>query len=160
MVSTVEQNGIYHCLNRIFSELNQEYFSSEIFAEIAWGQAGSFAGRRRTSIRLGSYHIKNKFITIHPALDQAFVPRICVARIVYHEMLHQKHETIRVRGKNRIHTPAFKQEEKLFSAAELADKWFKANLEKILKFNPLHQRYLTPAEDHGIRPKVAGIAQR
>lgn len=160
MLPITEPNGIYHCLNSIFHELNHEYFLGAISADIAWGKSGSFTGKRRTSIRLGSYHIKNRFITIHPALDQAFVPKLCVARIVYHEMLHQKHGCIRVGKKNRIHTPGFKKEEKLFIAAEATDQWFKANLEKILKFNPLCQRYLTPGKDHGITPTVAGIAQR
>lgn len=155
-----KSQGIYHCLATIYQKLNIEYFHDSIDARIGWGQAAKLLGQRRRSIRLGSYHLEKQQITIHPALDQAMVPQLCVARVVYHEMLHQKHGSIRVGGQNRVHTAAFKKDEALFIGASAADQWIRGNLEKILSFNPVHQRYLTTAIDHGITPKVAGIAQR
>lgn len=134
MSQKLKSSGAYHCLLSIYEELNRSYFSDTIGASIVWGKTGSFTGKRRVTIRLGSYHTEKKLITIHPALDQAIVPRLCVARIVYHEMLHEKHQVIRRNGKNSIHTPQFKAEEALFAAADLTDQWIKANLEKILSF--------------------------
>ena len=130
--------GIYHNLDIIYAHLNALYFESQISASIAWGRHRTSPNRRKYSIRLGSYEPNSRHITIHPALDQAAVPRLCVERIVYHEMLHQKFPEKRVsRSKRSIHTPEFRAAEKLFLGADLADAWFKSNIEQILAYAPL-----------------------
>lgn len=132
------QRGVYHDLGDIYDRLNLIYFENRIKATITWGRHRSNANGRKYSIRLGSYCIQDKLITIHPVLDQASVPRLCVERIVYHEMLHQAHPAKRVsRTRTSIHTPEFRAAEALFIGAQLADGWFKTNLERILHFSPL-----------------------
>lgn len=130
--------GVYHNLDQIYAQLNHFYFDNSVNATLAWGRHRAPVRGRKYSIRLGSYDPKGRSIIIHPALDQALVPRLCVERIVYHEMLHQKHPSIRIsRHRHSIHTPDFKAAEKRFLGAELADAWFKSNLDKILHFAPL-----------------------
>jgi hypothetical protein len=130
--------GIYHDLSSLYIRLNAEYFDGQIDAQITWGKWGPARSRFR-SIRLGSYDSSRRLITIHPAMDQASVPRICVERIVYHEMLHQKHPTKRgPDGRRSIHTPEFRTSEKIFSGGDIADQWFKLNLERIMRHRPQH----------------------
>jgi hypothetical protein len=131
------QRGVYHDLGEIYRRLNHTYFENRINATITWGRHRSSAGGRKYSIRLGSYESNARLITIHPVLDQASVPRLCVERIVYHEMLHERHPAKRIRGRRSIHTPEFKAAEALFIGATLADDWFKTNLDRILRFAPL-----------------------
>ena len=130
--------GVYHDLNEIYLTLNSHYFNSRVDATVTWGRHRSHRNSKKYSIRLGSYDMESGSITIHPVLDQASVPRLCVERIVYHEMLHQTCPARRVsRDRLRIHTAEFRAAERLFIGAELADSWFKSNLEKILHFAPL-----------------------
>ncbi len=124
--------GVYHNLEAIYEELNRQYFSGNIDAKIAWGKHAPTSSRRR-SIKLGSYCYDRKHIVIHPALDQACVPRVCIERVIHHEMLHQYYPARQSRGRRRcVHHAEFRAAEKLFSEAELADRWFKDNLNRLL----------------------------
>lgn len=126
--------GVYHNLLILFEKLNFDYFQGEIDASIAWGKKVSNKSARR-SITLGTYCDRKRHITIHRALDQALVPKLCVERIVHHEMLHQIYPTERGRqGRRIIHTRAFRQAEKTFTGGALADRWIRQNLDKILTF--------------------------
>ncbi len=127
----VKPLGIYHNLEIIFAQMNGLYFEEQIRAQIIWGRQIRARSRAFRSIRLGSYCPQKKLITIHPALDQACVPRVCVERVVFHEMLHQKHEQ-NLRKTKRIHTRAFLDEERRFTHLETADTWFKHNLNRVL----------------------------
>ncbi len=125
--------GVYHDLEAIFHKINELYFANQITAKIVWGKRSPGAALRRSSIRLGSYDPNHRLITIHRALDQARVPRICVERVVHHEMLHQQYPARKERGRRRqIHTPEFKQAEALFLHAAAADRWFQENLNELL----------------------------
>lgn len=127
--------GAHHDLGEIFAELNHEYFQQTIAADLTWGVGGSFRGQSRSSITLGSYDYRAKRITIHPVLDQKEVPRLCVARIVHHEMCHARHPAEESPGGRRlVHTPAFRREEARFAGARQADSWLDANLESILRY--------------------------
>ena len=109
-----------------------------ISADITWGAS---AGRRRTSITLGTYDDRASRIQIHPALDQAFVPRLCVARIVHHEMLHAKHPpSVGRDGRRVVHGAAFRKEETTFPGASEADVWFDLNLERLLRYRQKRTR--------------------
>lgn len=128
----IGRRGIYHDLEEIFHRVNEAYFDCAIDATITWGKRPN-ALSRRTSIQLGSYHPNKRLITIHPVLDQAIIPRLCVERIVHHEMLHQHLPAEKKRGQRRqIHTPEFRRAEALFHHAERADRWFKDNLDLLL----------------------------
>jgi hypothetical protein len=124
--------GRHHDLQAIYDRLNTQMFAGALEARITWGP-GAGSGRRRRSIKMGSFAVEDRVIRIHPALDQDNVPEFFVAWIVYHEMLHGKHEVRRANGRRRFHTRAFLDEEKTFPDYERACAWEKANLDRLLR---------------------------
>jgi predicted metal-dependent hydrolase len=129
---TLRTEGRYHDLQAIYDRLNAERFGGNLEARITWGPVASRRHRRR-SIKMGSFAVEDRIIRIHPALDQDCVPAYFVAWIVYHEMLHGKHEVLRENGRRRFHTPAFLEEERTFPDYDRACAWEKANLDRLLK---------------------------
>jgi predicted metal-dependent hydrolase len=127
---TLRTEGRYHDLQRIFERLNAEYFRGRIKARITWGP--SLRRRRRRSIKMGSFSVEDRVIRIHPALDQAGVPEYFVAWIVFHEMLHGKHEVVRVAGRRCFHPREFVEEERTFADYERACAWEKRNIDRLL----------------------------
>jgi hypothetical protein len=124
--------GRHHDLGAIFDRLNTDRFAGKLDARITWGPV-SARRRRRRSIKMGSFAVEDRIIRIHPALDQPSVPEYFVAWIVFHEMLHGKHEVHRKDGRRRFHTREFLAEERTFSDYERAHAWEKANLDKLLR---------------------------
>jgi predicted metal-dependent hydrolase len=124
--------GRHHDLKAIFNQLNTDRFDGKLEARITWGPVAS-RRRRRRSIKMGSFAVEDRIIRIHPALDQAHVPEYFVAWIVYHEMLHGKHEVRREDGRRRFHTKEFLEEERTFPDYERAHAWEKANLDRLLR---------------------------
>ncbi len=129
---TLRTAGRHHDLQVIFDRLNGERFGGALDARITWGVVASRRSRRR-SIKMGSYAVEDRIIRIHPALDQEFVPDYFVAWIVFHEMLHGKHEVRREHGRRRFHTPAFTAEERTFPDFPRACAWEKQNLDRLLR---------------------------
>ena len=82
---------------------------------------------------MGSYAVEDRIIRIHPSLDQEFVPDYFVAWIVFHEMLHGKHEVRREHGRRRFHTQAFMAEERTFPDFVRACAWEKQHLDRLLR---------------------------
>ena len=103
--------GRYHDLQAIFDRLNVAHFAGGLEARITWGPVTA-RGKRRRSIKMGSFAVEDRIIRIHPALDQDCVPDYFVAWIVYHEMLHGKHEVRRENGRRRFHSAEFLAEER------------------------------------------------
>jgi hypothetical protein len=127
--------GEHHDLLAIFRDLNASYFHPAIRADITWSAASPL--KRKSSITLGTYDARARRIQIHPALDQSWVPRLCVARVVHHEMLHAKHPAEKGPGGRRVvHGPAFLKEEAGFDGAQQADVWFDLNLDRLLRYRP------------------------
>lgn len=129
---TLRTAGKFHDLQAVFDRLNTERFGGTLDARITWGPVTSRRQRRR-SIKMGSFAVEDRIIRIHPALDQACVPDYFVAWIVFHEMLHGKHEVRRENGRRRFHTPAFLAEERLFTDYDRACAWEKQNLDRLLR---------------------------
>ena len=125
-------DGRYHDLRAIFDRLNVAHFAGGLEARITWGPVTS-RGRRRRSIKMGSFAVEDRIIRIHPALDQDCVPDYFVAWIVFHEMLHGKHEVKRENGRRRFHSASFLAEERTFPEYERACAWEKANLDRLLR---------------------------
>jgi hypothetical protein len=126
--------GEVHDLEALYDEVNAAEFGKAVTAAITWGRRAG--GRRRRSIRFGSYAEREHLIRIHPALDQAFVPAHFVRYIVFHEMLHAFMgigET--ASGRRRIHPPAFKQRERQYPGYEKAVAWQEnpRNLRRLLR---------------------------
>jgi hypothetical protein len=131
--------GSAHDLLPIYSTVNRAYFADGIDVEIGWGQPGKAQNgrRQRRSITFGSFDARARRIVIHPVLDHAEVPEVCVARVVHHEMLHAHHGAARDAGGRRIvHGPAFRADEARFHAAREADAWFDHHLEALLRWRP------------------------
>jgi hypothetical protein len=129
---TLRTAGRFHDLQAIFDQLNAEWFGGVLDARITWGPVTARRTRRR-SIKMGSYAVEDRIIRIHPALDQDFVPPYFVSWIVFHEMLHGKHEVRRENGRRRFHTPAFVEEERGFPDFPRASAWEKQNLDRLLR---------------------------
>jgi hypothetical protein len=125
--------GRYHDLDMILADLRAQYFPDCAAVTICWGR---WSGRTRTrSMRFGAYLPVDKLIRIHPALDQAFVPRLFVEFIVYHELLHHVIPPVRVKGRNQIHSAAFRRREREFPAYAEAMAWRQQSLRRILRSN-------------------------
>lgn len=130
----IEPRGEVHDLREIYDGLNQRYFDGRIDARITWGlrAAPDAPKKRRGSMKMGSYSVEDRLIRIHPSLDRAFVPRMFVEWIVYHEMLHQKHDIPVRGGRRQFHTPAFLAEEARFHDFHRARAWELQHLELLL----------------------------
>ncbi|HEX4460126.1 MAG TPA: hypothetical protein VIA18_19240 [Polyangia bacterium] len=135
-VFTIETRGEVHDLQEIYDQINVRYFNKRIDARITWSQRAQPGGkrRRRTSIKMGSYAVEDRLIRIHASLDRPFVPRLFVEWIVYHEMLHQKHDIPVVGGRRQFHTPEFMKEEAEFEHYQRASRWELENLDRILHY--------------------------
>jgi hypothetical protein len=132
----LETRGETHDLTAIFDSLNARYFEGAIEARITWGprRVTGLPVHRRNSIKLGSYSVEDRLIRIHPTLDRSFVPRMFVEWIVFHEMLHQKHDIPIVDGRRRFHTDAFLTEEACFERYHEARLWERMNLDRLLAY--------------------------
>ena len=122
--------GRHHDLQAIFDSLNAERFDSTLEARITWGPVT--ARRARRSIKMGSFAVEDRIIRIHPILDQDDVPPFFIRWIVFHEMLHGRHDILR-KGRRRIfHSPAFIADEQSYPDFARATAWEKANLDRLL----------------------------
>lgn len=145
-------HGNTHDLRPMLRRLNGQYFDSQIEADICWGQTGSTRRKKKRSITLGNYCYRSRRITIHPALDQAFVPVICVERVVHHELCHARHPAEKSQSGRRIlHGPAFRHEEARFVGALEADSWIQNNLDRLLRYRSGQCTSVKPPRSSGSR---------
>lgn len=128
---TLDTQGRYHNLQEIFDELNAQYFDGDIEARITWGKRTK-RRRSRASIGLGQYVFDDKLIRIHPVLDAQDVPRLFVASIVFHEMLHEVHGPASVNGRRVHHPPEFLRDERRFEHHVEAVMWERQNSHLLL----------------------------
>ena len=70
---------------------------------------------------------------VHPALDQAWVPRFFVRFIVFHEMLHHVEPAHEGRGRTQFHTKTFRARERAFHDHDRALAWERAHLGRLLR---------------------------
>ena len=124
--------GEVHDLSAIYDYLNETYFERKVDAQITWSNAQR--KRRRTSINMGTYSDELRLIRIHPALDQAWVPRFFVEAVVFHEMLHQIHDVKDEGGRRCIHSAEFRRDERRFPRFADAQRWERKNLSRLLRY--------------------------
>jgi hypothetical protein len=129
----VRPYGEVHDLQSIYEQLNETYFESKVDARITWSHAQK-KKKRRTSINMGTYSDELRLIRIHPALDQAWVPRFFVEAVVFHEMLHQIHDVKEEGGRRCIHTAEFRRDERRFPRFKDAQVWERKNLRRLLRY--------------------------
>jgi len=131
----LQTRGRVHDLAEIYAALNARHFNGTVEARICWGR--SAPGRRRRSIKMGVYLHEQKLIRLHPALDDARVPRHFVELVVFHEMLHQViPPTEGDSGRRCVHGRDFREAERRFPGYERARAWEKANLGLLLRSKP------------------------
>jgi hypothetical protein len=133
--SLLRPRGEVHDLLAIREDLNRKLFAGKLAPAITWGR-WSHLGRRRRTIRLGSYDEGQRLIRIHPALDQEWVPRHFVAAVVHHEMLHAALPSREGGGRRCLHGPEFRRQERELPGYEAAEAWLESNLHRLLRSRP------------------------
>jgi predicted metal-dependent hydrolase len=123
--------GRVHDLQEIFDRLNRRYFEGRLQAKITWGPAVFRAQQR--SIKMGSFSVEDRIIRVHPALDRAEVPLFFVEWIVFHEMLHGRHEIRRSGSRRCFHPPEFLAQEREFADYQRASAWEKENVDRLFR---------------------------
>lgn len=127
--------GEHHDLAEIFDEVARGHFGDGVDdASITWGRFPPKRRRRRRSIRLGTYTHDAKLVRIHPALDQACVPRFFVAFVVFHELLHHVVPAREIGGRFDHHPPEFKERERAHPDYARAVRWEAEHLDVLLRF--------------------------
>jgi hypothetical protein len=123
--------GEHHDLIALRDQVNQRYFGGRLEVPITWGRE---PGRQRQrSIHLGTYDFERNLIRIHRRLDHPKVPRLVVASVVHHELLHAAMPAETVRGRRRLHPPEFRRREQAFARQREAQEWIRANLPWLLR---------------------------
>jgi len=106
-------------LEELFDKLNQHYFAGSIDKpRLSWSA-------RKSRFVLGRYDATHHTIFVSRLFDAPTVPGYVIEYVMFHEMLHVKHQT-RIRDSRIIvHTPEFKIEERNFPHYQEAKLWLK-----------------------------------
>jgi hypothetical protein len=125
-LSTLTTKGRVHDLEKIYCDLNGEYFDQPLGLHITW-----FGERRRRMskrVTFGLFHDPLRLIKINRLLDHKHFPDYFVAYVIYHEMLHYVCPTyVDEKGQKHIHSKAFKEREKEFKYFKNAQQWIREN---------------------------------
>ena len=112
-------NGRVYNLAQLFTEINRQYFDSQLEQpRLVWSS-------RKSIRRLGTYQPDSDTITISKRLDSKDIPHYLIAYVMYHEMLHKKIGLKEVNGRRYAHTKAFKDAEKQFQYYLEAENFIK-----------------------------------
>lgn len=117
------QRGHVYDLKEIYERLNREYFEGRLDLAITWyGRRACLS--RSNSVTFGQYDDPLKLIKIHRILDDASFPPYFVEFVVYHEMVHHVCPPyVDKSGRNRVHSPEFKAQERLYRDFARAQGW-------------------------------------
>jgi len=121
--SVVRTVGRYHDLQKLFTSVNNEYFSGSVTALITWGKRNpKWSVRKRM---LGSFCRTTNTIRINPVLDRKTIPQYVINFVIYHEMLHSVIPAQEKNGRRLVHNAEFRKREKLFKDYSKAMAWEK-----------------------------------
>lgn len=123
--------GKVYDLEKIFNALNRRYLQNQVTAKITWGEKAT--RRAYEQMQMGSYSTSKNLITVHPHLDQKFVPEYVVEATIFHEMCHAVLPAKKINGRRQIHPPAFKKLEERYVHLKKAQEWEGKNLRLLLK---------------------------
>ena len=113
-------SGRYVDLEVSFDRLNHTYFGGRLDKpRISWS-----VGRSRRT--LGRYDATRQCIYISRVFDTPRVPEFVVDYVMFHEMLHVKHQSCIRDCRILVHTPEFRADEKRFSEYQNARQWLKS----------------------------------
>jgi len=111
--------GIRYDLDRMFDELNVQYFAGELRKpQIGWSPNSS----KRL---LGHYDPAHDVIVLSGLLDEECTPEFVTRYVLFHEMLHLKHPVEYRDGRRCVHSRAFKAEERKFDQYDAALRFLK-----------------------------------
>jgi len=111
--------GKYIDLEELFNRLNAEYFASSLDKpRLSWSA-------KKTRYVLGRYDLTHQTIFISRLFDSPRVPPHVVEYVMFHEMLHLKHQSRVNDSRLMVHTPEFKVEERSFHQYDEAKQWLK-----------------------------------
>jgi hypothetical protein len=115
-----QPQGRHVDLEELFVRLNSQYFGGVLERpKISWSE-------KRSRHILGRYDSTHHAIFISRLFDSAAVPEFVVEYVMYHEMLHLKHQTQVKDCRVVVHTPEFKKDERQFDRYEEARFWLKS----------------------------------
>ncbi len=108
------QGQVYN-LEELFNRVNQQYFQNQIRQPtLTWSKS-------LTRRKFGHYEPARNCIMLSLTLDSQQVPVFTAEFVLYHEMLHIQHGETWVNGRRRVHTPAFRQDERKFQHYQSAE---------------------------------------
>ncbi|MBI4890608.1 MAG: M48 family metallopeptidase [Acidobacteria bacterium] len=111
--------GATYNLDEIFDQLRDRYFPPLIpKPALGWS-------RRPSRTLLGHFDNAHNAIILSSLLDRPQVPRLVVEYVLFHEMLHLKHPVEHHGSRRRVHTSAFRADEKLFDGIAEAKELLK-----------------------------------
>jgi predicted metal-dependent hydrolase len=111
--------GRYIDLDQLFDRLNEQYFRRSLDKpRLSWSA-------KKSHHVLGRYDLTHHTIFISRVFDSPDVPPYVVEYVMFHEMLHLKHQSRVHDSRLMVHTPEFKAEEQSFHHYEEAKQWLK-----------------------------------
>lgn len=141
--------GEVYDLRAMRDRLNKKFFGGHVTAKITWGRQPP--RRRRRHIGFGAYYRDLDLIRINPLLDQRWIPKFFVEYIVYHEMCHA-FLAFDLFGRDGIHTPRFRELEKIYPRFDDALAWERDNLDRLLGHQP---RWISARTEDRCSPRKA-----
>ncbi|NJM67906.1 MAG: M48 family metallopeptidase [Acaryochloris sp. RU_4_1] len=109
--------GSSYNLDEIFEAVNCTYFSSTLDKpKLCWS-------RTYSKRKFGHYEPTRDQVVISLNLDAKRVPRYVVEFVMYHELLHKVHGLRTQNGRQRVHSPAFRVDERQFKQYSKAQEY-------------------------------------
>ena len=134
VTAPLRTRGRVHDLGAVLSAVSAEYFGGipgEVL--VTWGRRTRPSGKKRDTIKLGSYSAEERLIRVHPVLDRKWVPRYFVSYIVYHELLHHLIPAGTSGKRDTVHPPELLRREREFRHYERALEWEQRNIGRLLR---------------------------
>ncbi len=117
--TVLKTRGLNRDLKAVMKKVIAEYGLRAPGVVITWSTRNN--GRRRRTIKFGSFCQESRTVRIHPDLDRPDVPDYFVEYIVYHELLHAIFPPEPGEGgRRKVHNAEFKRYEKKFARYEEA----------------------------------------
>ena len=112
-------------LESSFHRINEDYFDGLL-------EKPNLKFGKKTFSKLGSYEYATDTVTISKALENDFE---LIDYVMYHELLHKKHQFTSKNGRSHHHTKLFRQKEKAFPNSSLMEKRLgRLRLKNIFRF--------------------------
>lgn len=118
--------GDVYNLERLYKQVNNEYFDGKVKLKITW--YGKTTTQRRNKVTFGLYYEPLKLIKIHRLLDNLSVPDYVIKFVIYHEILHHTCPAhVDSKGTLHMHDKMFKKREEEYQHFQLAQEWIEEN---------------------------------